>query len=72
MPKHIYDQYTPGQRVEIAFANGGEAEWQPAIVVRQEPPGIWVRTADGREWFMTNLYRIRPVSPPTADRGRGS
>jgi hypothetical protein len=61
VPKHIYDQYAPGDRVEIVFSNRGEDEWQPAIVLRREPPGIWVRTEDGREWFMTNTFRIRPA-----------
>jgi hypothetical protein len=61
MPKRIYDQYAPGDEVEIIFGKQGEAEWQPAVVVRRKPPGIWVRTADGREWFMTNTYRIRPI-----------
>jgi hypothetical protein len=59
MPKRIYDQYAPGDRVEIHF--GGEAAWRPAVVVRREPPGIWVRAEDGQEWFMTNTYRIRPA-----------
>lgn len=62
MSRRIYDQYAPGDRVEIVFANRGEDEWQPAVVVRREPPGIWVRTDDGREWFMTNTYRIRPAA----------
>lgn len=64
MPKHIYDQYAPGDRVEIIFSNRGEDEWQPAVVVRREPPGIWVRADDGREWFMTNTFRIRPAAKP--------
>jgi hypothetical protein len=61
MSRRIYDQYTPGDRVEIIFSNRGEDEWQPAVVLRGEPPGIWVRTADGQEWFMTNTFRIRPA-----------
>ena len=61
MPKHIYNQHAPGDRVEIVFPN--RDEWQPAVVVRREPPGIWVRADDGREWFMTNTYRIRPAAP---------
>ena len=60
MMKRIYERYAPDDRVEIIFGKRGEAEWQPAVVVRREPPGIWVRAADGREWFMTNTYRIRP------------
>lgn len=65
MPQRIYEQYAPGDRVEIILANRGEDEWQPAVVLRREPPGIWVRTADGREWFMTNTYRIRPAAHDT-------
>jgi hypothetical protein len=62
MPKHIYDQYRPGDKVEIIFAHLGEEAWRPAVVLRAEPPGIWVQTADGQHWFMTNTYRIRPAS----------
>ncbi len=57
--RHVYDRYAPGDRVEIRFGEG--TEWQAAVVVRPEPPGIWVRTEDGREWFVTNTYRIRPM-----------
>lgn len=67
MPQRIYDQYAPGDLVEIIFANSSQDGWQPAIVVRREPPGIWVRTDDGREWFMTNTYRIRAVGQNSAD-----
>ena len=62
MPQRITDQYAPGDRVEIVFANRGEDEWQPAVVLRREPPGIWVRTADGGGWYMTNTFRIRPAA----------
>ena len=69
MPQRIYDQYAPGDQVEIVLANQGEDEWQPAVVVRPDPPGIWVCAADGREWFMTNTYRMRPAVPTDkADR----
>lgn len=61
MTRRIYDQYTPGDRVEIVFSHLGDDTWQPAVVLRAEPPGIWVQAADGREWFMTNTYRIRPA-----------
>lgn len=65
MPRHIYEIYAPGDLVEIVFANRGEDQWQPAVVLRPEPPGIWVQTADGREWFMTNTFRIRPRTAGT-------
>ncbi len=59
MPKRIYDEYHPGERVEIAFDSGPDKRWFPAVVVRPDPPGVWVVTADGRQWFMTNTFRIR-------------
>ena len=65
----IYERYAPGQRVAIRFGDAADAEWLAAIVVRPEPPGLWVRTADGQEWFVTNTYRIRPAEEgSSADR----
>jgi len=64
--RHIYDRYAPGDRVEIRFGQDDLERWQPAVVLRGEPPGIWVRATDGREWFVTNTYRIRPAGPDSA------
>ena len=61
MPQRIYDQYTPSSRVEILLFHLDQNAWQLAVVLRAEPPGLWVRTADGQEWFVTNTYRIRPA-----------
>lgn len=36
-----------------------------AIVTRREPPGIWARTTDDRDWFVTNTYHIRPLAAPS-------
>ena len=66
MRRRIYEQFSIGDRVEIQVGHATESAWQPAVVLRREPPGIWVRTADGREWFMTNTYRIRPAGPDSA------
>lgn len=68
MPQRIYEAYDAGDRVEIVFANRSDDQWQAAVVLRREPPGIWVRAADGREWFMTNTYRIRPAQPLDPER----
>lgn len=65
MPQRIYEQYAPGDAVEIVFSNRGDDEWQPAVVVALEPPGVWVQTADGDRWFMTNTYRIRRIAGNT-------
>jgi hypothetical protein len=63
MPKRIAEQYQLGDEVEIILSHIGGKEWIPARVLRHEPPGIWVQAADGREWFMTNVYRIRKAAP---------
>ncbi len=57
----IYERYAPDARVEIRFGGAVGEAWQAAVVLRAEPPGLWVRTADGQEWFVTNTYRIRPA-----------
>ena len=37
--------------MEITF---DQSVWLTAIVIRQDPPGIWVVTRDGKAWFVTN------------------
>ena len=59
MPARLIALYPPGARVEIRFANDDNAAWQPAIVLRHEPPGMWVAAADGHRWFVTNTKRVR-------------
>lgn len=56
MVKRLVELYQPGDRVEITF---GDQRWQPASVLKHDPPGAWVQTADGRSWFVTNGRRIR-------------
>jgi hypothetical protein len=58
MSRRLADQYRPGEPVEITFDG---RHWQPATVARHQPPGVWVETADGRAWFVTNTRRIRPA-----------
>lgn len=67
MPKRIYEQYQPGEMVEITLSDMSDKKWQPARVLGQDPPGIWVLTADGRRWFMTNTFRIRRPQPPASE-----
>ena len=40
---------------------GAAGEGGAAVLVRADPPGLWVMTTDGQEWFVTNTYRIRPA-----------
>ncbi len=62
MVKRLVEQYRPGDAVEIMFEREGEAAWQRGQVVAHQPPGVWVRTADGRMWFVTNTRRIRSAA----------
>ena len=63
MGRRLQDLYQPGDRVEISFAAAAGA-WQPATVLRHQPPGMWVATADGRAWFVTNAKRVRFAAAP--------
>lgn len=44
-----------------------EETWLPGWVVQFDHPGLWVKTVDGRFWFVTNTRRIRPAPPEQAD-----
>lgn len=56
MAKRLVESYQVTERVEICF--GGNV-WLPATVQELQHPGIWVQTADGRLWFVTNIRHIR-------------
>ncbi len=67
MARRLPQRFPIAQRVEIRFGDADDQGWMPAYVVRHQPPGIWVRTGDGREWFVTNGRRIRAAARPSAD-----
>lgn len=48
--------YPVGTAVAILLADG---RWHVGVVVRHQQPAVWVKTGDGREWFVTNRRRIR-------------
>ncbi len=50
--------YGVGTAVEILL----DGVWLPGVVIRHENPAVWVQTADGRAWFVTNRQRIRAAS----------
>lgn len=58
MVKRLTQQYAPGTIVQITF---GDNVWHSGVVIYHQPPGVWVRTADGRSWFVTNTRHIRPM-----------
>lgn len=58
MSRRLVDAYPAGTAVEIALADDS---WVAGVVVQHAFPGVWVRTADGGAWFVTNARRIRLV-----------
>ena len=48
--------YAVGTAVQIWL---DETVWLSGVVVAHQPPAVWVRTEDGRAWFVTNRRRIR-------------
>jgi hypothetical protein len=64
MTQRLVESYAVGALVEIAFEDRcGNATWVPGVVVRHDFPAVWVRTPDGREWFVTSGKRIRARTP---------
>ena len=66
MARRLNEKYPLGQSVEIWFEQ--ISHWVPGVVIRHQHPAVWVRTVDGRDWFVTNGSRIRELLPePTPD-----
>ncbi|MBK8901802.1 MAG: hypothetical protein IPM53_11500 [Anaerolineaceae bacterium] len=65
MAERLVELYTVGTAVEIWPE---EKIWLPGVVVAHQPPAVWVRTADGRTWFVTNRRRIRANQNSTPRR----
>lgn len=57
MAKRLVDRFPLHGRVEILLP---DEYWYPGQVIAHDHPGVWVRTDDGRAWFVTNSRRIRP------------
>jgi metallophosphoesterase superfamily enzyme len=56
--KRLSEQYPLHTPVEIYFELIDH--WLAGVVVGHQHPAVWVQTADGRQWFVTNGRRIRP------------
>ncbi|MEW5988678.1 MAG: hypothetical protein AB1791_18780 [Chloroflexota bacterium] len=59
MRTRLTEQYKVGDPVEIYLDDGREGGWQPGRIVELAHPAVWVRTEDGRLWFVTNGRKIR-------------
>ena len=55
MADRLVDLYPVGTAVQIFQEN----QWRSGVVVRHDFPAVWVQTADGLKWFVTNRQRIR-------------
>ena len=59
--RRLADEFAVGSSVEVALEDRcGVGRWTPGAIVRHAHPGVWVRTPDGLEWFVTSAKRIRP------------
>jgi len=56
MAKRLSEVYKVKDMVEIQF---GEDLWLVGRVAGFQHPGLWVTTADGASWYVTNGRRIR-------------
>lgn len=55
MAERLVAMYPVGTAVQILQND----VWHSGIVIRHDHPAVWVQTADGRAWFVTNRQRIR-------------
>lgn len=55
MAERLTILYAVGTAVEILL----DGVWTSGVVIRHDSPAVWVQTADGRAWFVTNRQRIR-------------
>lgn len=64
MAERLTELYPVGTAVQIWL---GEQVWLDGAVVAHQAPAVWVRTRNGRSWFVTNRRRIRPMSDLPGD-----
>ena len=55
--RRLTERFQLGDHVSIYFKRIDL--WVDGVVIKQQKPAVWVRTADGRDWFVTNGSRIQ-------------
>ena len=57
MSRRLTDIYPIGTVVQVYFPQIDL--WLDGVIDAHAHPAVWVRTLDGRRWFVTNTRRIR-------------
>ena len=68
MSRRLIDLYPLGRPVQVYFSQLDM--WLDGVVIDHAYPAVWVKTADGGRWFVTNSRKIRPL--PTQLSGESS
>lgn len=69
MALRMVERFAVGDPVEVLLRSPGGETWMPGRVVAHAHPGVWVETAGGARWFVTNGRRIRERPPPRSGGG---
>lgn len=67
MVKRLSERFAEQEAVEIFLKTVRGERWTPATIEAFAFPGVWVRTEDGKRWFVTNSRRIRSVDGPNEE-----
>lgn len=59
MSRRLVERFAVGDAVDVRLAAPGGETWIPGRVVAHAHPAVWVETAGGARWFVTNGGRIR-------------
>lgn len=71
MSRRLVERFAVGIAVDVLLRTPAGERWVPATVVAHAHPGVWVETANGARWFVTNGKRVRGSGGPPESPGRG-
>lgn len=67
MVRRLSEKFAEQEAVEIFLKTVDSERWTPGVIETLAFPGVWVRTEDGKRWFVTNGRRIRSVDGPNEE-----